>query len=205
VRTSDALATALPVHGDLGEVAGALVVPLPDGDALALFRRAVAQEVTWGGNPDEKPLTIDNDGVGHLGPHRSFSKWQQVVRSTSRPWSPEDVGGGRRGAPPRRRDALPPHPPDLGAALALQRSSLPQRLPQPDGWQVSARYRPADGGKVGGDWYDSFQLASGHVALVVGDVAGHGLGAASSMNHHHAAGHRPAIAPHLPGTCGAAT
>jgi len=87
VRTSDALAAALPDHGDLGEVAGTLIVPLPDSDALALFRR----EVAWGGNPDEKPVTVDDDGVGHLGPRRSFSRWQQVLRGTSRPWSVEDV------------------------------------------------------------------------------------------------------------------
>ncbi|PFG41061.1 light-regulated signal transduction histidine kinase (bacteriophytochrome) [Georgenia soli] len=182
LRACDALAAALPDHGDLGEVAGALVVPLPDGDSLALFRREVTREVAWGGNPEEKPLTIDDDGVGHLGPRRSFSTWQQVVRGTSRPWSAEDVEAA---AAVRRLVVEMLYRrtrPDLGAALALQRSSLPQRLPQPDGWQVTARYRPADGGKVGGDWYDSFELASGRVALVVGDVAGHGLAAASSMN-----------------------
>ncbi|KAE8766068.1 SpoIIE family protein phosphatase [Georgenia thermotolerans] len=182
LRTYDALSTALPGHGDLGEVAGALVVPLPDGDTFALFRREVAREVAWGGNPDDKPVTVGDDGVARLGPRRSFARWQQVVRGTARPWSVEDVEAA---AAVRRLVVEMLYRrtrPELGAALALQRSSLPERLPQPAGWQVAARYRPADGGRVGGDWYDSFELASGHVALVVGDVAGHGLPAASSMN-----------------------
>ncbi|MCK6211573.1 SpoIIE family protein phosphatase [Georgenia sp. EYE_87] len=183
VLTFDALPTALPdLAGALGEVAGALVVPLPEGDALALFRREVAREVAWGGDPGDKPVTVGDDGVARLGPRRSFAKWQQVVRGTSRPWTVENV----EAAVAARRLVVEVlyrrTRPDFGAALALQRSSLPDRLPQPAGWHVAARYRPADGGRVGGDWYDSFELASGHLALVVGDVAGHGLAAASSMN-----------------------
>ncbi|GAA4287672.1 SpoIIE family protein phosphatase [Georgenia daeguensis] len=183
VLTCDALPAALPdPDGALGEVAGALVVPLPEGDVLAMFRREVAREVAWGGDPGEKPVTVGDDGVARLGPRRSFARWQQVVEGTSRPWSVEDV----EAAVAARRLVVEVlyrrTRPDLGAALALQRSSLPDRLPQPAGWHVAARYRPADGGRVGGDWYDSFELASGCLALVVGDVAGHGLAAASSMN-----------------------
>jgi chemotaxis family two-component system sensor kinase Cph1 len=64
----------------------------------------------------------------------------------------------------------------------LQHSSLPAELPTVPGWQLEARYRPADGGKIGGDWYDAFALPDGRTALVIGDVAGHGLPAASAMN-----------------------
>jgi hypothetical protein len=49
------------------------------------------------------------------------------------------------------------------------------------GYDVGARYSPAPGGKVGGDWYDAFALPGGEVAVVVGDVAGHGLAAAGVM------------------------
>jgi serine/threonine-protein kinase RsbW len=51
-----------------------------------------------------------------------------------------------------------------------------------DGTVVAAAYRPgAEALEVGGDWYDAFRLPSGRLALVVGDVVGHGLGAAVAM------------------------
>jgi sigma-B regulation protein RsbU (phosphoserine phosphatase) len=69
---------------------------------------------------------------------------------------------------------------DHAAALALQRSLVPSALPDLPGVEVAARYVPGSG-HVGGDWYDLFTLPSGHLALVVGDVAGSGLGAAVVM------------------------
>ncbi len=70
---------------------------------------------------------------------------------------------------------------ERAAARALQRSLLPETLPNPPGLRVAARYRPARGGDVGGDWYDAFLLPSGSVAVAIGDVVGRGLGAAASM------------------------
>jgi phosphoserine phosphatase RsbU/P len=69
---------------------------------------------------------------------------------------------------------------DQAAALALQRSLVPSALPRVAGTEVAARYVPG-AGHVGGDWYDVFVLPSGKLALVVGDVAGSGLGAAVIM------------------------
>lgn len=66
-------------------------------------------------------------------------------------------------------------------ARTLQRSLLPASLPYSPGLRVAARYRPARGGEVGGDWYDAFVLPSGSVAVAIGDVVGRGLHAASSM------------------------
>jgi PAS domain S-box-containing protein len=67
-------------------------------------------------------------------------------------------------------------------AETLQRSLLPERLPEIDGLEIAARYRPAGrGAAVGGDWYDALERADGRVALVVGDVVGHGLRAAAIM------------------------
>ncbi len=65
---------------------------------------------------------------------------------------------------------------------AMQRTLLPDALPQIPGIRFSAKYLPAGSGvRVGGDWYDVFQLASGRVALVIGDVVGRGVLAASVM------------------------
>jgi sigma-B regulation protein RsbU (phosphoserine phosphatase) len=66
------------------------------------------------------------------------------------------------------------------AALALQRSLLPAAPPAIDGLDIAVRYLPADG-DLGGDWYDVFQLPSGDVGVVMGDVEGHGLKAAVAM------------------------
>lgn len=66
------------------------------------------------------------------------------------------------------------------AALTLQRSLLPTTMASPDGVSIAARYVPA-AGDLGGDWYDVFELPGGRLAVVMGDVAGHGLAAAVVM------------------------
>jgi serine phosphatase RsbU (regulator of sigma subunit) len=67
-------------------------------------------------------------------------------------------------------------------ALTLQRSLLPQRLPRQEAIDVASRYLPAGtGAGVGGDWFDVIPLSGARVALVVGDVVGHGLHASASM------------------------
>ncbi|TCC47448.1 serine/threonine protein phosphatase [Kribbella capetownensis] len=67
-------------------------------------------------------------------------------------------------------------------AETLQRNLLPDRMPDIPGVTVAARYVPATADlHVGGDWYDVIQLRGGLIALVIGDVAGHGLQAAAAM------------------------
>lgn len=64
----------------------------------------------------------------------------------------------------------------------LQRGLLPSALPSLPGVTTTARYLPAgDGAEVGGDWYDVIPLPSDRVALVIGDVMGHGLREAAIM------------------------
>jgi serine phosphatase RsbU (regulator of sigma subunit) len=70
---------------------------------------------------------------------------------------------------------------DRAAALALQRSLLPARPPSVAGLDVAARYLPGAEVGVGGDWYDLFELPSGSIGIVIGDVAGNGLHAAVVM------------------------
>jgi phosphoserine phosphatase RsbU/P len=70
---------------------------------------------------------------------------------------------------------------DRAAALALQRSLLPARLPRVAGLEMAARYVPGHTAGVGGDWYDVFSLPSGSLGVVIGDVSGHGLGSAVVM------------------------
>ncbi|TDQ43900.1 SpoIIE family protein phosphatase [Actinorugispora endophytica] len=71
---------------------------------------------------------------------------------------------------------------ERATALALQRSLLPQRLPRHAAVDVATRYLPASSRfGIGGDWYDVIPLSGSRVALVVGDVVGHGLHASATM------------------------
>ncbi len=64
----------------------------------------------------------------------------------------------------------------------LQRALLPDSFPRVPGAVFHAAYRPAsDEAEVGGDWYDAFSLPDGRIAISMGDVAGHGLEAATVM------------------------
>ncbi|GAA4978894.1 SpoIIE family protein phosphatase/ATP-binding protein [Yinghuangia aomiensis] len=73
-------------------------------------------------------------------------------------------------------------------AVALQRSLLPRGLPEQGALDVAYRYLPAESG-VGGDWFDVIPLSGARVALVVGDVVGHGLHAAAAMGRLRTAVH----------------
>ncbi len=73
-------------------------------------------------------------------------------------------------------------------AVTLQRSLLPGDLPEQSAVEVAYRYLPAQAG-VGGDWFDVIPLSCTRVALVVGDVVGHGLHAAATMGRLRTAVH----------------
>ncbi|GAA1400771.1 SpoIIE family protein phosphatase [Kitasatospora putterlickiae] len=67
-------------------------------------------------------------------------------------------------------------------ALTLQRSLLPQEIHRTLGLEIAYRYLPSSvTSEVGGDWFDVVPLSCGRVALVVGDVMGHGIRAAATM------------------------
>ncbi|MEA2379918.1 MAG: hypothetical protein QOD13_3825 [Thermoleophilaceae bacterium] len=84
-------------------------------------------------------------------------------------------------------------------AETLQRSLLPERLPQLPGLSVAARYLPAAAeAEVGGDWYDVLPTPNGGVGLVMGDVAGKGLTAASMVGRLRSALRAYALEGHAP-------
>ncbi|MFI6575767.1 SpoIIE family protein phosphatase [Nocardiopsis sp. NPDC050513] len=74
-------------------------------------------------------------------------------------------------------------------AVTLQRSLLPRELPEQNAFEVAHRYLPAHAGGAGGDWFDVIPLSGARVALVVGDVVGHGLHAAATMGRLRTAVH----------------
>ena len=70
----------------------------------------------------------------------------------------------------------------LPMVLALQEALLPPALPVLPRARIAARYLVAGQEQsAGGDWFDAIPLAGGSVALVVGDVVGHGVAASAAM------------------------
>jgi serine phosphatase RsbU (regulator of sigma subunit) len=71
---------------------------------------------------------------------------------------------------------------ERATALALQRCLLPRQIPQVPGLQLACHYVPAEAtAEIGGDWFDVIPLPQDRCALIVGDVTGHDMTAASLM------------------------
>jgi serine phosphatase RsbU (regulator of sigma subunit)/anti-sigma regulatory factor (Ser/Thr protein kinase) len=88
-----------------------------------------------------------------------------------------------------------------GTAQLLQRSMLPEHLPELDRFRIAARYDVGvDGNAAGGDFYDAFELPDGRLAMVLGDVAGHDVRAAALMGQVRAALRALALTDPAPGT-----
>jgi anti-sigma regulatory factor (Ser/Thr protein kinase)/putative methionine-R-sulfoxide reductase with GAF domain len=83
-------------------------------------------------------------------------------------------------------------------ATVLQRSLLPRQMPAVVGVSVAARYLPARD-EVGGDWYDVIELPRGSIGIVIGDVVGHGIGAAALMGQLRTALRAYALEGNTPG------
>ena len=69
-------------------------------------------------------------------------------------------------------------------ARQIQQGFLPRQAPALEGFSLAGRSRPAEA--VGGDYFDFFPLAGGGLGVAVGDVSGHGVGAALLMGQARA-------------------
>lgn len=181
VAGTDRLSSVAAGAADVVDTASGLLaagVGSGRGDFLAWFRPELLRTVSWGGNPYEAKVLEQGDGL-RLTPRRSFEQWTETVRGASAPWLQHEVEAAGQLA--RHVTELQAHQvaQDNRLAAALQRTLLLERLPTVPGLAVAARYAPSEHDVVGGDWYDLVLLPSGHVAFVLGDVAGHGLAAAA--------------------------
>lgn len=182
VAMTRCLSAQLPALGVDPQVAsGALAITLPDGQYAVWFRREVLRSVDWGGDPHNKAIAVGEGDDVRISPRKSFDRWREIVAECSEPWSVVETGSAEalrrtlvESLYRRTRGALQ-------VAETLQRSLLPESIPAPEGWQLTAHYEPAVGGRVGGDWYDAFELRDGRMIVLLGDVAGHGLTAAGTM------------------------
>ncbi|MFW3171336.1 SpoIIE family protein phosphatase [Geodermatophilus sp. CPCC 206100] len=175
---TDTLGSAAPDVADTASGVLAVAVGTAPGDFLAWFRPETVRQVTWGGNPHE-PKTVQGATGPRLSPRRSFAAWEETVRGTARPWREHEVAAATALAGHLTESALQRAGEDNRLAAALQRTLLLEELPKVPGVALAARYRPSAADVVGGDWYDLVPLPSGRLAVVLGDVAGHGLAAAA--------------------------
>ncbi|GEK21938.1 SpoIIE family protein phosphatase [Cellulomonas xylanilytica] len=170
-----ALAAAVP------EVAGLLALRLPEGQSVVWLRHEAVRNVDWGGDPHNKAIATQEGDDVRLSPRKSFALWRETVRGRSEAWTEPQVRSAEELRARLLEVLLERSRLQVRAAETVQRSLLPASVPDPEGWSVHARYEPAAGGRVGGDWYDALELPDGRLAVVVGDVAGHGLSAAAAM------------------------
>lgn len=120
------------------------------------------------------PLVIEGATVGSLRlalpPERSFSATERSLLHDA----------ADRAALAIRRAQL--HEREHRIAVELQRGLIPKSLPEVAGVRLAASYEVAGiGVQVGGDWYDAFAMSDGRLGIVVGDVTGRGIRAASAM------------------------
>ena len=122
----------------------------------------------------EAPLYIERTKIGAL----------RLALSPRRALSPTELALLRevseRAALSIRRAQL--HEQERRIAEELQRGLLPKRLPELAHVELAAHYQAAGlGAEAGGDWYDAFALPGDRIGIVVGDVTGRGIQAASTM------------------------
>jgi PAS domain S-box-containing protein len=122
----------------------------------------------------EQPLMIQGAEIGAIrlafAPERSLTAGERSLLQDA----------ADRVALATRRAQL--HEEEHRIAVVLQRGLLPKSLPEVTGVEVAAHYEAAGlGAEVGGDWYDAFELPGGRLGIVVGDVAGRSIPAASAM------------------------
>ncbi|CAI9413948.1 SpoIIE family protein phosphatase [Nocardioides sp. T2.26MG-1] len=198
---TDRVETLLPdLEGDAA-TAGVLRIGSAQDRWLLWLRPEQEQVVDWGGDPTNKLISATEGPEVRLSPRKSFEKWRQVVRGRSLPWTSWQIEAA---------DALGRHMTGLllmrsreqiAMAESLQRSVVLDHAPVFPGIELAARYQPATTYQLGGDWWDAFELPDGRIAFAVGDVAGHGVSAASAMTQLRTALRAYLFEGHGPAAC----
>ncbi|HEX6311647.1 MAG TPA: SpoIIE family protein phosphatase [Acidimicrobiia bacterium] len=167
---AEAVATGEPV----------LVYPLPPGlvGKLTLTGENARDPAPTFGVRSILSVPLPGIGSSTIGAASFAYAW------SGRRYTPDDVVLGQelaRRAAPAVENALR-YEQEQATAEALQRSLLPERMPELTEAEVAVRYVPgSDELKIGGDWYDVLPLPDGRLLTAIGDVVGHGIRAATSM------------------------
>jgi len=156
-----------------------------DVDALELDSPAL-RELQAAGVKLAVPLVSQGEliGVLSLGPRRSEQDYSSDDRKLLDNLAAQAAPALRVGQLVREQQAEAAtrqrYEQELEIARLIQQNFLPKELPDLDGWQIAAYYRPAR--EVGGDFYDVIPLPDGRVGFVVGDVTDKGVPAALVMS-----------------------
>jgi PAS domain S-box-containing protein len=156
---------------EIGEGRGDELIFRASGGAA---RRIEADDPSPAGPWEEAPLRIEGTRFGTiriapLGDRSLDDEERSLLREAA-----------DRAALSIRRAQL--HEEEHRIAVELQRGLIPRRVPSVAGLELGAHYEAAGvGAEVGGDWYDAFELPGGRLGVVLGDVAGSGIRAASTM------------------------
>ncbi|MCL9797904.1 GAF domain-containing protein, partial [Frankia sp. AgKG'84/4] len=182
ILAHDSVPVDLPDLADYRDIAcGMLAFRFSRDEGVAWFRPEALRTVDWGGDPhNAKIIAAEGDEV-RLSPRRSFDRWREVVRDRAQPWSAHERALAEELRQALTRAAYRQARQSADLTRLMQESLLPERLWTIPGFEIEAWYDPAAAGRVGGDWYDAVPLPDGRVAVVVGDVAGHGVAAAGTM------------------------
>jgi light-regulated signal transduction histidine kinase (bacteriophytochrome) len=171
-----------PELADVADVAaGAMLIGNGPDRWMLWLRPELERTVDWGGDPTNKAIAAAENPSVRLSPRKSFEKWQQVVRGRSAPWTSWQLTIAETLRTHLSAELLRRSHEHTALAESLQRTLVLDEAPHVDGLDIHARYRPAEGSQLGGDWWDAFSLPDGRVVISVGDVAGHGVTAATAM------------------------
>lgn len=202
VTSTSHLAGLAPELADAAHVAaGAVHIGNGPDRWMMWLRPEIEKTVDWGGDPTNKALAAAEDPSVRLSPRKSFEKWQQVVRGQSAPWHAWQLSVVENLRQHLASELLRRSHEHTAIAESLQRAVVLDEAPEFAGIDVLSRYRPAKGSQLGGDWWDAFWLSDGRVVLAVGDVAGHGVSAATAMAQVRTALRAYMIDGHSPAAC----
>ncbi len=191
-----------PELAELADVAsGVLRVGTLDDRWGLWFRPEQRQVVEWGGDPSNKRLAAAEGADVAMSPRKSFEKWQEVMHGHSAPWVPWHLQAAEELGQHINSLLLLRSREQVAMAESMQRNVVLDRAPGFDGAELVARYRPASSYQLGGDWWDAFELPDRRLAFVVGDVAGHGVAAASAMTQVRTALRAYLYEGHTPARC----
>jgi PAS domain S-box-containing protein len=159
---ADAAEVEVEQQPETGRSMGAHVQRVLPGD--------LQDDASW----EEMPLVVAGESLGKL---RLLPRSRRGLRSAERDLLSD---AAERISLLLRRAQL--HEQERRIAAQLQHGLLPARPYELEGVTIAARLEAAGlGAEVGGDWYDSFPLPDGRLGVVIGDVTGSGIGAASTM------------------------
>jgi chemotaxis family two-component system sensor kinase Cph1 len=168
-------------HQDIASGVLAFSLMNDRSEFIAWFRPEIVRTVDWGGDPHNAKIASDEGDSVRLSPRKSFDLWRSTVRGRSTPWEDGVVQVAERFIRHLSAASLRNERDNASLAKDLQRIMRPAALPVVPGFSFSVFSESAGRGEIGGDWYDALPLAPNLIGVVVGDVTGHGLAAASEM------------------------